>query len=99
VAANQAAAGLVTKTMGAMHDGDQTLLSQTAFFAPKGLSGLLYWYALYPVHALIFSGLVDQIARRAVTLRLARLDRPKRCGGALLSLQPPWQTSTRPAAL
>jgi hypothetical protein len=59
----------------APHDGDQTLLSQTAFFAPKGLSGLLYWYALYPVHALIFSGLVDQIARRAVTLRLAQVDR------------------------
>jgi uncharacterized protein YbjT (DUF2867 family) len=49
------------------HDGDQTLLSQTAFFAPKGLSGLLYWYALYPLHALIFSGLVDQLARRATT--------------------------------
>jgi uncharacterized protein YndB with AHSA1/START domain len=59
----------------APHDGDQTLLSQTAIFAPKGLSGLLYWYALYPVHALIFSGLVDQIARRAVTLRLAQVDR------------------------
>jgi uncharacterized protein YbjT (DUF2867 family) len=59
----------------APHEGEQTLLSQTAFFAPKGLSGLLYWYALYPLHALIFSGLVDRIARRAVTLRLARLDR------------------------
>jgi uncharacterized protein YbjT (DUF2867 family) len=59
----------------APHEGDQTLLSQTAFFAPKGLFGLLYWYALYPVHALIFSGLVDRIARRAVTLRLARLGR------------------------
>jgi hypothetical protein len=59
----------------APHDGDQTLLSQTAFFAPKGHFGLLYWYALYPIHALIFSGLVDQIARRAATLRLAQLDR------------------------
>jgi hypothetical protein len=41
------------------------LLSQTAFFAPRGLTGLLYWYALYPIHAIIFSGLVERIARRA----------------------------------
>ena len=43
----------------------QTLLTQTAFFEPKGLLGLLYWYALYPVHSLIFSGLIRQIARQA----------------------------------
>lgn len=42
-----------------------TLLKQTAFFAPHGLSGLLYWYVLYPVHALIFAGLIREIARRA----------------------------------
>jgi uncharacterized protein YbjT (DUF2867 family) len=42
------------------------LLAQTAFFAPKGLLGWLYWYALYPIHALIFSGLIDQIGKRAV---------------------------------
>jgi uncharacterized protein YbjT (DUF2867 family) len=46
----------------------QTHLSQTAFFAPKGLFGWLYWYALYPLHSLIFSGLIDQIARRAMAL-------------------------------
>jgi Protein of unknown function (DUF2867) len=54
------------------HEGEQALLSQTAFFAPKGLMGWLYWYALYPIHGLIFSGLIDQIARRAVTLKLKR---------------------------
>jgi hypothetical protein len=43
----------------------RTLLSQTAFFEPKGLWGLLYWYALYPVHSLIFSGLIREIARQA----------------------------------
>ena len=47
------------------HAGGQSLLSQTAFFAPKGLLGWLYWYVLYPVHGLIFSGLIDRIARRA----------------------------------
>ena len=42
--------------------GDQALLLQTAFFEPKGVPGLLYWYALYPVHSLIFSGLIRKIA-------------------------------------
>ncbi len=27
-------------------------ITQTAFFEPKGLSGLLYWYLLLPAHAL-----------------------------------------------
>jgi hypothetical protein len=45
----------------------QTLLTQTAFFEPKGLFGLLYWYFLYPIHALIFSGLVAKIAEQAPT--------------------------------
>lgn len=40
----------------------QSLISQTAFFEPKGLAGLLYWYALYPIHVLIFSGLIRRIA-------------------------------------
>jgi uncharacterized protein YbjT (DUF2867 family) len=46
-------------------DEGGTLLSQIAFFAPRGLAGWLYWYALYPVHKIIFSGLIDQIAARA----------------------------------
>ncbi|MBR9988628.1 MAG: SDR family oxidoreductase [Gemmatimonadetes bacterium] len=49
----------------APRDDGRTLLSQTAFFAPKGLSGWLYWYGLYPVHRVIFSGFIDAIARRA----------------------------------
>jgi uncharacterized protein YbjT (DUF2867 family) len=42
-----------------------TVLVQTAFFAPKGLLGLAYWYLLYPLHRLIFSGLCAAIAARA----------------------------------
>ena len=30
-----------------------------------GLGGWLYWYALYPVHALIFSGMIRAVARAA----------------------------------
>ena len=44
---------------------DRTLLLQTAFFAPKGLFGLSYWYLLYPIHSLIFSGMIRRIAQRA----------------------------------
>ena len=51
------------------HGTDQALLTQTAFFAPKGLFGWLYWYGLYPLHSLIFSGLINQIAKRAIRAR------------------------------
>jgi hypothetical protein len=47
------------------YENGRSLLLQTAYFAPKGLLGWLYWYALYPFHALIFSGLISEIARRA----------------------------------
>lgn len=43
----------------------QTKLVQTAYFAPKGLFGLLYWYALYPIHSLIFSSMIDHISAEA----------------------------------
>jgi uncharacterized protein YbjT (DUF2867 family) len=47
-----------------LEDGRARLV-QTAFFAPKGLSGLLYWYALYPAHGLIFSGMIRALAQLA----------------------------------
>jgi len=46
-------------------DGGSRLV-QSAFFEPKGLPGLAYWYALYPVHGLIFRGTVRALAERAV---------------------------------
>jgi hypothetical protein len=52
------------------NDEGQTRLTQTAFFAPKGLFGLLYWYLLYPVHGLIFSRLIQKIGERAESLNL-----------------------------
>ena len=50
-----------------LEDGS-TKLIQTAFFAPKGLFGLLYWYGLYPLHSLIFSGMIRKLAQRAKEL-------------------------------
>lgn len=40
-------------------------LNQCATFAPKGLSGLLYWYALYPTHRFIFSGMIAKLVEIA----------------------------------
>jgi uncharacterized protein YbjT (DUF2867 family) len=36
-------------------------IRQTAIFEPKGLIGPLYWYALYPLHELIFAGMLRRI--------------------------------------
>jgi uncharacterized protein YbjT (DUF2867 family) len=44
---------------------NQTLLVQTAFFAPKGLSGLLYWYSLYPIHGFIFESMIQNLGATA----------------------------------
>jgi len=41
----------------------KTMLLQTAFYEPKGLLGFLYWYALYPMHGVIFSGLIRKVAQ------------------------------------
>ncbi|MEO6323637.1 MAG: SDR family oxidoreductase, partial [Thermoanaerobaculia bacterium] len=43
-------------------DGERSQLIQTAFFEPHGLPGLAYWYVLYPLHQLIFSGMARSIA-------------------------------------
>ena len=42
-----------------------TQLVQTAFFAPKGLLGLLYWYSIYPLHGAVFSSMIASLARQA----------------------------------
>jgi hypothetical protein len=51
-----------------MPDGGGTLLSQTAFFAPKGAWGFVYWYLLLPVHRVAFKYLFRAIARHAAAL-------------------------------
>ena len=36
-------------------------LAQTAYFAPKGLAGFMYWYLLGPMHRAVFAGLLRRI--------------------------------------
>jgi uncharacterized protein YbjT (DUF2867 family) len=43
--------------------GDGSTIRQTAIFDPIGLAGLVYWYALYPVHHVVFSGMLKGIVR------------------------------------
>ncbi len=49
-------------------EGRTSRLVQTAIFAPRGLFGAIYWYALYPLHARIFSDLARVIADEAIAL-------------------------------
>ncbi len=39
---------------------------QTATFDPLGLAGLVYWYAVWPLHQVVFAGLLRGLARAAV---------------------------------
>lgn len=46
--------------------GKGSTVRQTAVFDAAGLLGRCYWHALYPVHVVLFRGLLRSIARRAV---------------------------------
>ncbi|MDP1660766.1 MAG: DUF2867 domain-containing protein, partial [Phycisphaerales bacterium] len=42
-----------------------TLLTMTARFRPRGLLGIAYWYAVLPLHGLVFRGMLKGLARAA----------------------------------
>jgi uncharacterized protein YbjT (DUF2867 family) len=48
-------------------DGPGATIRQTTIFDPVGVPGRAYWYALYPVHQLVFSGMLRGIARAAAS--------------------------------
>jgi hypothetical protein len=48
-------------------DSFRSTIRQTAIFDPRGLSGLAYWYALYPIHKWMFSGMLRRIAAASAT--------------------------------
>lgn len=49
---------------------------QTAEFDPVGLAGLIYWYAVYPIHQVVFAGMLRQIVA---------------AGSRTATETPPWQ--------
>lgn len=59
--------GLAWLQFTAVPEGQGTRLIQTALFAPRGLLGLLYWYAMYPAHLVLFPGMARAVAELART--------------------------------
>jgi uncharacterized protein YbjT (DUF2867 family) len=45
--------------------GSTTRLTQTAFFAPRGLPGFIYWLALDRFHQVVLGGLIETIKKRS----------------------------------
>jgi len=46
-------------------DGTGSVVRQTAVFDPVGLLGLAYWYSAWPLHQLVFGGMLKGLARAA----------------------------------
>jgi len=46
-------------------EGPGTRMRQTAIFDPLGLLGRLYWYLLFPVHQILFQGMLRGIVKTA----------------------------------
>jgi uncharacterized protein YbjT (DUF2867 family) len=44
-------------------EGVGSLVRQTALFDPLGVPGLAYWYLVYPLHQIVFAGMLRGIAR------------------------------------
>ena len=49
-------------------DGSKSILKQTALFEPRGLLGLVYWYAVLPFHNLVFRGMLAGIEHDSVQI-------------------------------
>ena len=49
-----------------------SLLTRTALFRPKGLFGILYWYAVLPLHGPVFAGMMAGIRRTAEQIAATR---------------------------
>ena len=52
-------------------DGSSTVIRQIAQFEPRGLAGVLYWYLLFPIHELMFRGMLRRIAATAIRMHPA----------------------------
>ena len=45
--------------------GSHSVIRQTAVFDPRGLLGRAYWYVSYPVHRILFAGMLNKIGQLA----------------------------------
>jgi hypothetical protein len=63
-------------------EGDATSadIRQTAIFDPMGVGGQLYWYALSPLHRLLFAGMLRGIGRASADEPVGQPQTPARGG-------------------
>ena len=57
-----------------VRQGDEagtSTIRQTAEFDPVGLFGLCYWYALFPIHQIVFGGMLRRIAKAGLQVKKA----------------------------
>jgi hypothetical protein len=59
-----------------------TRLTQDARFLPRGLFGLLYWYAVLPFHGVVFTNVLRGVAADAVRPEVTRTARTEAQGSA-----------------
>jgi Protein of unknown function (DUF2867) len=52
-------------------DVSGSVVKVSAYWHPKGVWGLLYWYALVPAHGFLFKRFTRAMARRAEALEAA----------------------------
>jgi len=53
-----------------IHEGK---LIQSAYFLPKGVLGRLYWYALVPLHYLVFKDMIQSVLNKAQSIQNKKL--------------------------
>ncbi|MCA8947926.1 MAG: SDR family oxidoreductase, partial [Planctomycetes bacterium] len=67
-------------------DGHRSRLLQTARFKPRGLLGLCYWYAVLPLHGIVFRGMQRGIRATAERAAAQRSSSRQRADSASRSL-------------
>ncbi len=54
--------GLAWLEFGVEPEGDGCIVTQVAIYAPKGLLGHLYWWAVWPMHGIVFPSMINKMA-------------------------------------
>jgi hypothetical protein len=59
--------GIATLRMEVEPESNGSALILTARFRPRGLLGILYWYAVLPLHGIVFTGMLRGLKRAATS--------------------------------
>ncbi len=60
-----------------------TRLTMTALFRPRGLFGIVYWYAVVPLHGIVFGGMLRGIRKTAEAMHKAENPMPAEAASAI----------------